>query len=569
MASAENQGKTIALVITIVLFVAASATAFYFYNQVDQFDKQRVEATKKANDADSNLKKLDSDYKELRGVVTGQAGGSGDHTAVMDQIKAKLNNNDNKLPPRKRKDVTPRAQSFENVMSGMNLLSRYLKAADDELAAYEDTKGQVEDRLAKTSKIYQGKVDEAEQGTAKKASELKEQSENYAKTLEERNVMVEATQKRFQDKAASYDQLKRNSEAEIDDLKTQITKMTLLMEKARQRLVRGQDPRFNMEDGEIVQVQGGGSEAYINIGRADGAQEGLTFGIYGIDRAGFTQNLPKANYEITRLLGDHRALGRILDYQVNQPVVSGDKIFNPVWDRGRKTGIAILGVIDMDGDGVADNDEFKHLVERWGGKVDAEVDLKSYKLIGRITTETDWLVEGKIPEPAEAGEVEAADAQAIRNAIIANTSKMRKDAQQNGVRSVNVHNFLAYMGYRPVRKTQGPGEEDLYRKTIQDQRTRRIVPNPGDVSPDDEGIDVERVKRDLTKGKKKPGEVVKPAAKPKKTNDDGDTDTEKPKAKGKKKTGDEDAMSGDDDAKKDKGKKDAKKDKKKGGDDFE
>jgi len=569
MASAENQGKTIALVITIVLFVAASATAFYFYNQVDQFDKQRAEATKKANDADTSLKKLDSDYKELRGVVTGQAGGSGDHTAVMDQIKAKLNNNDNKLPPRKRKDVTPRAQSFENVLSGMNLLSRYLKAADDELAAYEDTKGQVEDRLAKTSKIYQGKVDEAEQGTAKKASELKEQSENYAKTLEERNVMVEATQKRFQDKAAAYDQLKRNSEAEIDDLKTQITKMTLLMEKARQRLVRGQDPRFNMEDGEIVQVQGGGAEAYINVGRADGAQEGLTFGIYGIDRAGFTQNLPKANFEISRLLGDHRSLGRILDYQVNQPVVPGDKIFNPVWDRGRKTGIAILGIIDMDGDGVADNDEFKHLIERWGGKVDAEVDLKSYKLIGRITTETDWLVEGKIPEPAEAGEVEAADAQAIRNAIIANTSKMRKDAQQNGVRSVNVHNFLAYMGYRPVRKTQGPGEEDIYRKTIQDQRTRRIVPNPGDVSPDDEGIDVERVKRDLSKGKKKPGDVVKPAAKAKKTGDEGDADTEKPKAKGKKKTGDEDAMSGDDDAKKDKGKKDAKKDKKKGGDDFE
>lgn len=534
MASAESQGKTIALVITIVLFVGASATAFYFFNQVKTAEEQRAEATRKANETDTTLRNEQKNYSEMRSVVTGQAGGSGDHAKIIDQIKEKLVN-PNKSTPRKRKDVAQRASAFQNLVEAVDLLNRYLKADDDELVAMEERLDKQTDALAKVSNVYQGKVTVADEGTAKKAAELKEQSELYAKQLEERNLQVDDFQRRFQKKSGEYDQLKRDNEAKIDDLTAQIGKMTLLMEKARQRQIRGQDVRFNLEDGEIVQVQGGGSEAYVNVGRADGAGEGLTFGIYGIDRSGFTQNLPKANLEIIRVLGDHRALARILDYQVTAPVVPGDKIFNPVWDRGRKTSIAILGIIDMDGDGAADNDEFKHIVERWGGVVAAEVDLKTFKPIGRITTETDWLVEGKIPEPAEAGDVEAADAQNIRNAILAATSKFRKEAQINGVRPVNVHNFLAYMGYRPVRKTQGLGEEDIYRKTARDQAARRIQPNPGDVSPDDEGVDVERVKRTISGGKagKKPAEGdAKPAGK---KDTDGDFSDDAP-TKGKKKT---------------------------------
>jgi len=566
MASAENQGKTIALVITIVLFVAASATAFYFFNQVKTAEEQRAEATKKANDTDTSLRNEQKNYSELRSVVTGQAGGSGDHTKIVDQLKEKLVN-PNKSSPRTRKDVAQRASAFQNLLEAVELLNRYLKAEDEELVSIEEQLKKQTDNLAKVSNVYQAKVAVADEGTSKKAAELKEQSEQSAKTIEERNLTVDAFQSRFQKKSAELEQLKRDSEAKIDDLTAQIGKMTLLMEKARQRQIRGQDVRFNLEDGEIVQVQGGGAEAYINIGRADGAGEGLTFGIYGIDRVGFTQNLPKANLEIIRVLGDHRALARILDYQVTAPVVPGDKIFNPVWDRGRKTSVAILGIIDMDGDGTADNDEFKHIIERWGGKIDAEVDLKTFKPTGRITTETDWLVEGKIPEPAEAGDVEAADAQNIRNAILAATTKFRKEAQINGVRPVNVHNFLAYMGYRPVRKTQGAGEEDIYRKTIQDQRTRRIQANPGDVTADDEGIDVERVKRDAARGKgvKKEGDAAKAAKKP--VGDDlGDDAPPKAKKKGAAKEG---ADSKDGDAKEGEGKekKAEKKGKKKSSDD--
>ena len=520
MASPESQGKTIALVITIVLFVAASGTAFYFFDKVKGAEEAQLAATRKASETDTNLKKVESSYADLSRMAVGRPTGTAEHEKTIAEINQVLVN-PNKEPVRKKKDLAQRAPAFPNLVEGLKITNDYLKQADLDTLAVEENLAKQTNQLVGVSKVYQGKVDTADEATAKKAAEVKEQADNFNKTLEERNTTVDSALQRFQQKATAYDQLKRQSEAQIEDLRTEINKMNLLMERARQRQVRGQDVRFNLEDGEIVQLQGGGSEAYINVGRADGAQEGLTFGIYGIDRAGFVQNLPKANLEIIRVLGDKRSLARVLDYQIVDPVVPGDKIFNPIWDRGRKTGVAILGIVDMDGDGTTDNDEFKHLIERWGGKIDAEVDLKTYKITGRITTETDWLIEGKIPEPADAGEVEAGDKQNIRNAILAGTTKMRKDAQVNGVRPVNVHNFLAYMGYRPVRKTQLPGEEDIYRKTIQDQRTRRIQPNPGDVSPDDEGIDPERVKRDAARkaaGKKEAG---KPAPKGKKDADAG------------------------------------------------
>ena len=541
MASPESQGKTIALVITIVLFVASTAGAFYFFNKVETAEAQRAEASKKANDADSERRKVESNYSQLREVVAGQPGTAADHTAFVDNLKKNLVN-PNTQTASKRKDRQAKPASFENMSTALNLSYKYVDSMDKETAALEDQIQKLTDQLSKMQKNADAKVEVANEGTAKKAAELKEQTESYAKNLEERSISVDQAQSRAAKLSVEKEQLKRNTEAEIDDLKSQIAKLTMLMERSRRREVQKSDTRFNLEDGEVVQLQLGGNEAYINVGRADGATEGLTFGIYGIDRSGFVQNLPKANCEIIRILGDKRALARVFDYQISDPVVPGDKIFNPIWHQGRKTGIAILGIIDMDADGIPDNDEFKRLVERWGGVIAAEVDLKTFKPIGRITTETDWLVEGKIPEPVDAGTVEAGDAANIRNAILAATNKFRKEASVNSVRPVNVHNFLAYMGHRPVRKTQQQGEEDLVRKTRLEQETRRIKPNPGDVTADDEAPDPERVRSSLKKKTPAKGDAKGDAKKPPKKDegdegmDEGKDKKDPKKEKGKKKS---------------------------------
>src|SRR5258708_5157046 len=109
MASSENQGKTIALVIFVVLFVTASAFAYYFFNQVDTYEKASVAERKKASDAADKLAVSDKNYREIKNLVYGTGGPADDHPKMVDAITTALIN-PNTDP--KRKGVAPRTDRF-------------------------------------------------------------------------------------------------------------------------------------------------------------------------------------------------------------------------------------------------------------------------------------------------------------------------------------------------------------------------------------------------------------------------------------------------------------------------
>jgi hypothetical protein len=536
MASAESQGKTIALVVTIVMFVGAAATAYYFFDKVTAAENGRAEAIKQKNDAEAQARKITENYSELRSMALGDNLGNADHAKVKELIATKLNN-PNSNPP-KAKNATPRKASYDTMLAAIESNNALVASLDRTIAASEETVGNLTKQLTSSSSVYNDKVNQVGDDLKKKTAELNRVVQDDTQRLEEQNQRINDASDRALRLNTELEQLRRSSTEQIEQLKKNNDRLLLIIDMVQQRQRRGQETKFNTEDGSVVQVLGGGQEAYLNIGKLDGVGQGLTFGIYGTDRTGFTQSLPKANVEITRILGDHQSLGRISGYKIEDPVVPGDKIYNPIWDRGRKTGVAILGLVDIDGDGRYDNEEFKRLIERWGGRVDAEVDFKSLKAVGRITIDTDWLIEGKIPDPAEAGEVEAADAAAIRTAINTAAQKFRTEARQHSVRPVNVHNFIAFMGYTPIRKTQAAGEEELVRALRHKQKTQGMLPNP-DSGADD--VDIDRLRSDLQKSGAKKGENLKiKKAKdngdaPAKTKDDGDA----PKKKSGKKSSDD------------------------------
>jgi hypothetical protein len=304
----------------------------------------------------------------------------------------------------------------------------------------------------------------------------------------------------------------------------------LILERVRSRERSKENNKFDLEDGEIVQTQSGGAEAYLNIGRLDGVLEGLTFGVYGKDSSGFIQSLPKANLEIIRILGDGRSLARVFDYDISNPVQGGDKIFNPVWNRGKKLGIAVIGIVDLDMDGRPDNEEFYRLVEQFGGQIDAKIDFKTLRAVGRITVDTAFLVEGKTLEPSDEKTYETEDAKKLREVLLKASGTFLTQAKDAGVRRVNVQNFLSFMGYRAVRKLEKAGEEDVRRQINRDGKTKRIQPNPDDLI---EGGEAELMKdRPGKKGTK----AAAPSGSTKKKDDGGDAEPKpEKKEEGKKK----------------------------------
>jgi hypothetical protein len=532
MASSESQGKTIALVFFVVTTVTGAAFAYHFFNKVDSAESSAAKAAQDKRETETKLAAKSTEYKELAEFVRGVSGAGDDHAKVVELVRDKLKNPNANSP---RKSGGPARKATHETLGGaLDYLNALIAGLDKELVAQDTDKDQLTNRLAQAQKINEAKISEVNTNLKDKVAEGAKSSAEFQDQLSRAEQSVALFQKRYSEKQTEAEEYKRTSSAKIGELEGKIVYNQLILERVRARERSKENNKFDLEDGEIVQTQSGGQQAYLNIGRLDGVIEGLTFGVYGRDSSGFIQALPKANLEIIQILGDGRSLARVFDYDISNPVQGGDKIFNPVWDRGKKLGIAVVGVVDLDMDGRPDNEEFYKLIEQFGGRVDAKVDFKTFRPVGRITVDTAFLVEGKMLEPADEKVYETEDAKKLREVLLKANGRFIGEAKDAGVRRVNVQNFLAFMGYRGVRKLEKAGEEDLRRQINRDQGTKRLQPNPDDRI---EAGDAELMKD-------KPGK--KPAAKP-----SGST---------KKKSDDEEGDAGTKPEKKDEGKKKKKQD---------
>jgi len=139
-------------------------------------------------------------------------------------------------------------------------------------------------------------------------------------------------------------------------------------------------------DGHIVSVAEQGSVGYGDLGKKDGVLLGMTFSIFGASELGRANPQPKAQCRIVKVMQDACEL-RINDpYKGTSPVVSGDVLLNPVYDRERRLRFCLVGKMDINGDGLDDTEQLKALIQEFGGRVDPT-----------LTVQTDYLVVGEEP----------------------------------------------------------------------------------------------------------------------------------------------------------------------------
>lgn len=142
-------------------------------------------------------------------------------------------------------------------------------------------------------------------------------------------------------------------------------------------------------DGEVIMVNEAAGTVHINLGSEDHVYRGLTFSVY--DRsAGITRDgKPKAEVEILAI--DRRvATARILSSDRKNPIVTGDRVANLIWDANHENEFVVAGEFDLNGDGMPDYDAIRKieaLIRKWGGKVSEQV-----------SATTDFVILGKEPQ---------------------------------------------------------------------------------------------------------------------------------------------------------------------------
>jgi hypothetical protein len=115
----------------------------------------------------------------------------------------------------------------------------------------------------------------------------------------------------------------------------------------------------------------------------------------------------KATLEVQKVIGDHLAQVSIkYSDEVNPiktPVLIGDQLFKPGWNKGQPLKWALIGHFDRNGFG---NDETEllaqHLSRQHGIIVQAWFNLSTLEWVGDLNHEIDFLVVGELPTAATA-----------------------------------------------------------------------------------------------------------------------------------------------------------------------
>jgi hypothetical protein len=197
-----------------------------------------------------------------------------------------------------------------------------------------------------------------------------------------------------------------------------------------------------------------GVAPYINLGTADGLKPQLTFSVHSVGSNDKLSLTPKAKVEVVRVLGPHLAKTRVtwVKDPKADPIVKGDRLFNPTWDPNRRKRVAIAGLVDLGGEGLDSSEDFRRLLARQSVDVDAYINTsgKLPKTVGNVSSRTDYLILADkledIRDDLKPGRYREKDF--IRDFDL-QMRKLREEAQNNGVTIIPLRRYLEMIGYQP------------------------------------------------------------------------------------------------------------------------
>ncbi|HWA97270.1 MAG TPA: hypothetical protein VG713_02205 [Pirellulales bacterium] len=440
MASSENQGLQITVIVLLITVLPLAVVAWVFFGQSNSYYAQAKADADKAKEAEGNLRKAIEDVSKYKQMI-----GLADET-TPEQAATTFNEDMaayGATLPAEKKFYRQSLEELSNTLA---------KAVEEKTAAQA--------QIA----VLEGKNEEA-----RKQAEVQVEEANKAKTaavqeLEtQKAAFMEAQKKSEAEKKDVLDQLaaaQNNFTAEIDKLNKTVEALTKekgtaegTIKTFQGELARFRGGSFDVDDGEIRVVQPRTETVWINLGEADGLRPQTSFFVHGPYASPSDEAARKGTIEVTQIMGEHLAEARIVNSKPTDPMLPGDKIYTSLWDPGRREHFAIAGRIDLDGDNVDDREQLRNIIRLSGGVIDAEVDTDG-KVTGEITIDTRYLIEGSMPEKARAA-----------------TEKLRAEAALLGVERIGVDKFLDHIGYKgshQVVRYGATGNVDTLTRTLPD-----------------------------------------------------------------------------------------------------
>ncbi len=253
--------------------------------------------------------------------------------------------------------------------------------------------------------------------------------------------------------------LQTESQNKIEELERDIAQMREALIELRRDRQKLEGFVFEKPDGLLTFVDQNALSCFINLGSADSLKVGTTFSVYtkdngGVGRAQSDKDM-KGKIVVTEILGDHLAKADIVSQKGGNPLGQGDPVYSPLFWPGQKLQLAVVGMLDFDGNPGSDRDEFHRIVSGSGAEIVIEIDdegkvkgknneeLSMSDIEKNITSETRFLLVGDLGDE----DTEDTARKEINNRIRECHVELVKRAEYNGVYVISLSSFLDYIGY--------------------------------------------------------------------------------------------------------------------------
>jgi hypothetical protein len=431
----------------------AGVEAAEIAREKQQFDANQFAAAANQKDKEEVVKR----FKTLNESMPWDASKDATPTLTYEQRLAKLNTEvaDWKAKTKKAEDATKKAEADKKDTED---------AKDKEIAALKQSYADFSKKL--DGELKKGLLDigakqslAAEEGA--KRGEVTRQKEVASAKADKLEKQLKEVEKKLVD--ANKD--KKTALEKLSEAETQLAALSeragvdrsaleaASLDASARKVLDAWTKSWN-----IVALDQKGDNAYISIGSNDLLTPQVTFSIHSMGSNGKLNPIPKGTVEVVRILGGSQALARITSTKDarKDPIVKGDRLFNPTWDPNRQRRVAIAGIADLGGDGNDNSDDLRRLLARQKVSLDAYIDTKDEKapkIVGKgISVNTDYLVLGEGLELNRG--VKSFDKDYVLK-YKRLTDELKEKAATNGVAVISLKRYLDMIGYQPPKIVSG------------------------------------------------------------------------------------------------------------------
>ncbi len=426
---------------------------FFLYRAYADTSKRSAEMATQLADAGSKYQKSEARVRRLKSML-----GYGEHTKEELEAMAQEMANDEALGV-VEKDFAEQMKVFaksdkdtdKNLLKLPKFLMDTLRQRNEEIDRARKREAEIQKEQSDTLARETAAREDAQKKAAQAAQDLEAERAKHAKQIETLNSEKEEIAKQFADNKAAFDKKLAAQAATIATLEANSKKQLAVIADQLEQIQKFREDDFAAPQGEITRLADGGKAVWLNIGSADGLQEGVPFSVISADTTKVSKATPKARLVVTSVTGPHSSQAKATEpLNYKNPILTGDKVYSPAWRSGRTVGFALVGSMDFDNNFQDDTEMIKNLIKASNGRVDAVMDTKLTQE-GKITAGTAFIVLGT--DTGGDGENLTAD----QKAKIQKYSAFIKEAKALGATQMSLDNLMGYLKPKNSDRIQSLG----------------------------------------------------------------------------------------------------------------